>query len=323
MRRGHVAILALVLASCGSPPAPEPVEVKLPGRRGVSFLARGPDRTIWFSRFGTARVGFVREEALFPVEEIRLDDPSCSPAEIVAGPGGRIWIGTWSDTRILSVDAQPPHSVFETDTRSFGKPSHLALGPDGRIWFTEGGRFLGHINPARPLLAEGARQDVDLDLGALASTEETLWIACFLSDALAIVVDGQARRYVGARGCKPILATASPEGAVWFACKGEPLALRVSAGLDLRVVSRPAGSASIVAMTADDRGMLWILREKSASLSRVGPDGSVDDVLPLPVDMKAPSSLVFDHDGNLWVGDREAPRLVRLLPRAATSDPSP
>ena len=110
------------LAHLAAPPTPEAVEVKLQGRRGVSFLARGPDRTIWFSRFGTARVGFFREEALFPVEEIRLDDPSCSPTEIVAGPGGRIWIGTWSDTRILSVDSQPPHTVFDIIGKNPHKP---------------------------------------------------------------------------------------------------------------------------------------------------------------------------------------------------------
>lgn len=257
------------------------------------------------------------------VEEIRLDDPSCSPSEMVASPGGRIWIGTWREARILSVDSRPPHTVFETDTRSFGTTPHLAVGPDGRIWFTEGGRFLGWIDPARPLVAEGTRQNVDLDLGALAATSDTLWIACFGSDRLAIVVNGEVRPYLGVPGCRPNRATASPDGSVWFACKGEPLAVRVSGGHDVRVVPRRVASGSIVALAADGHGALWILREKSRFLSRVTADGSVEDVQPLPEDMQAPSSLVFDHDGNLWVGDREAPRLVRLLTREVLSRPDP
>jgi virginiamycin B lyase len=116
---------------------------------GLTDIAVGPDGNIWFTLRKKSKIGRITplgERTLFSL-------PKTAPKHIAAGPGG-LWFteGYWDAPRgnnrlgLISTAGR----VIQFKVPAKNGTGQLAVGADGRIWFTAGGA-IGWMSPSGEL----------------------------------------------------------------------------------------------------------------------------------------------------------------------------
>src|ERR1700751_5989400 len=89
---GALAAAILFLLAPGSPAAPlgATAEYGLPTSEAQpTGMAPGPDGNLWFSEFGTAKIGRITPSGL--ISEFETPTPESGPSRITLGPDGNMW----------------------------------------------------------------------------------------------------------------------------------------------------------------------------------------------------------------------------------------
>lgn len=105
-------------------------------------IALGSDGNIWF---GT-QSGIARLRHSGAIDEFTLPDVG-GPQDVVAGRDGNLWALGFD--HVARVTTNGGATSFAIPTPSTSSGDHMALGPDGAVWFTNrGANLLGRITPA-------------------------------------------------------------------------------------------------------------------------------------------------------------------------------
>nr|WP_255746852.1 EAL domain-containing protein [Lysobacter sp. CFH 32150] len=193
----------------------------------------------------------------------------------------------------------------------------LAQDPDGFIWVGTQGGLHRYDGQRYRLFRHDPRDPASLPdsyITALAvEGQRALWIGTYSQHVARLdLADGSIRRYPAAQADqqapqKQVLALLAQGGKVWI---GTPAGLErldaVSGGRDvvLRLDPKHTLTAPWQALRAGPDGVVWYAN--GTGLYRIGARGGIERIGPA----QPMRSLLFDHNGRLWVGSADG--LFRL-----------
>jgi virginiamycin B lyase len=206
------------------------------------------------------------------------------PQALVTGPDGNLWFagirnvsGGFTDVLgKVTPRGQVTEYALGTHSGDLGL-SDIAVGSDGNLWFTEGGRTkVGRVTTAG--------QITEFDLPSGSGTPNSI--------------------------------AAGPDGALWFTESAVARIGRITtegsvAEYPLTGVREFWGGG----IAAGPDGALWATLPGGGAIARIGTDGSVTDY-PLPEEAPAgyPNDIVLGPDGALWFGKSMSATLGRIAP---------
>ena len=203
----------------------------------------------------------------------------------------------------------------------------IAAGPDGNLWFTDGGstKAIGRITPAGKITlftmglgTHGAPADITL------GPDGNLWFTETGSPNNAIgrvTPSGKITEFTTGlhAGSAPNTIQPGPDGALWFLDNGAPIGIgRVTTdgtitefgttdGLD--PMSQPND------MTVGPDGNLWFTDQGDPkAIGRVKPDGTIDEFTGPLGPTNFPNELTAGGDGNVWFSDDGTGAIGRVKP---------
>jgi virginiamycin B lyase len=225
------------------------------------------------------------------------------------GPGGRLWFGIdnpWrgDGRRFGDVSSHGKESVFHFRTPA--GPQDSALGPDGRIWFTE---FGGKVAAVR---SDGSYTEFDVGrhtkpIGIAAGDDGNLWIAQSKGNEIGRVsTSGTVTEFpIPGPGSRPV-GIASGPGGMWFTLSWGHRVGIISPTGDIRLFLLPKGYKA-GSITRGPDGNMWFSIDRSGSplyegmqIGRITPDGVITEFdLPTP-EYRVPMFIAPGPDGNVW-----------------------
>jgi virginiamycin B lyase len=270
----------------GDAPGPWSIsELPIPvGVFGAFDLVVGPDgRSVWVSGPDGSRV--VLYPSLDPGTTptvIRLP-PGSAPRGLTFGPGGALFIAE-SGTNIggnaiarLSPNGELKHFFLPAGA---GAPWGIALGPDGKIWFTEvSAGKVGRLDP----------QTGNIDEFPLPTPN---------SQPQGIVLGS--------------------DGALWGTEAAGNRVFRITVAGRVTEYRIPTPNSVPVAIAAGRYGYLWVSELSGGKLLRISRAGRIRE-FPLPAGAR-PYGLVSAPDGNIWFADRGRNRIGLVTPAGRVFD---
>jgi streptogramin lyase len=198
------------------------------------------------------------------------------PVLAVGGPDGRIWV----------TPAEPGAPIFayhwlsnSPANESFANPrpsgvlAGIALGADGRIWFTDlVNNTVGACNP------EG---------GACVD-----WL-------------------VPTAGSEPSRIAAGHDGALWFTERAANKIGRVTTAGVFTEFPVPTAGSQPLGITAGSDGNMWFTEMEGNKIGRITPEGTITE-FPIPTPASGPGCITRGPDGNIWFGERHAGKIGKL-----------
>ena len=251
----------------------------------------GPDGNLWFTESNANRVGRITPDGV--ITEFRLGTGDKQPYGIVAGADGNLWFTERTNARIgvMATDGRLLHEYVAPGIDPL--PSGITVAPNGDVWFTETG------------FGEVVTDDVGrVRPNGIVTTYRLYECACF-----------------------PIGITVGPDGNLWVAEEQGVFDGDVPGTIDRvtpngRRIDRfplptPAGEpAHLPAFLAPGPdGHVWFT-EFAADvhrLGRVAMDGTITE-LPLPGPVTNSVGITTGPDGNLWVTQGDAGRILKVAP---------
>jgi virginiamycin B lyase len=224
------------------------------------------------------------------VEEFPLG-AGTRPTAIVAGPDGNLWFagvqylpgGSFADV-VGKVTPAGKVTELPLDTHSGNLGlGDIAVGPDGNLWFTVGGRpKVGRITTAG-VATEFELPAADAQPGSIvAGSDGNLWFTESANRKVGrITPSGEVTEFAMLDGRSPDHIAAGPDGALWVT---ESLAGRVARiGTDGSQTDFPlpsdAGYPGQIVAGSD--GALWIGKQRGGVLARITTSGEASE-LPVP-----------------------------------------
>jgi virginiamycin B lyase len=305
-------------------------------------IALGSDGNLWVTEgagtFFPSKIGRITPAGALT----DFDLPSgSSPGSIVAGPDRNLWFtesphdanGNSLGYAIGRITTSGVLSQFALPAGNSGFLFGIAAGPDGNIWFCQGGS-IGRLTPG------GGVQEFSLPLnpGTVADAittgpDRNLWVVT--SDTLDVVTPFPSTQLLAITPSGQVLLdatlppalhssiTVGPDGNLWFTADtlGETLSpsdaiFRVRAntgggpaGLDEVSFNTPTPDANAAIITTGPDGNLWFT-DAFSRIGRITPGGTITE-FQAP-DNSEPSGIVTGPDGNLWYVDFEQKQIVRI-----------
>jgi streptogramin lyase len=236
------------------------------------------------------------------VSEVLALGPGATPRGLINGRDGTLWVaidGTNMFQRIT-----PSGEGAGQILLGQARPSGIAIGSDGNVWFTapdpdSGTDYIGMITSLGevttfPVWGTGP--------GALvAGRDGDLWFTAETVDAIVrFDVDGFATGlFPLAPGADPQAIAAAADGNLWFTEPGVNSIGRVTPAGVVSEFSIPTAGAAPSAITAGSDGNVWFTEPGVNSIGRVTPAGVVSE-FSIPTAGAAPSAITAGPDGNLW-----------------------
>jgi len=176
--------------------------------------------------------------------------------------------------------------AFFPSTYGPSQPEQIAVGPDGALWYAEGGSF---IEPEHPSAGTTFRGLVRIT-NASAPTPFPL----------------------KARGVRPFDLTAGPGGALWFTAAGpvDQIGRLTTAGAYTLFDARVPRNHTIGSIVNGPDGNLWYT-VGGGRVGRITRRGLVT-IFRTPSRAIAPGDLAVGSDGNLWMTATRA--IVKIVP---------
>jgi len=148
---------------------------------GVSSLILGPDGNIWFAEANTGKIGKVTPAGVITEYATNIASDRL-PLALAPGPDGNIWFGELglNSHRIGKITPSGVVTAYNTDTPNVIIPedvSHIALGPNNTIWYTQTAQDTASvlsIEPETALAAAVLPGGRSVGLNALATVYATM-----------------------------------------------------------------------------------------------------------------------------------------------------
>jgi streptogramin lyase len=324
-RRAPPLLAALLLfAGCGSAgssgdSAPDsPRDIVLPRGAYPSNLLATPDGSLWISESGEA---VARRLPDGKVRQYRLPGSENSPGDMEVGPDGGIWIAGFEEfiridprTGSIGIGADfGPHPNPEV-----GLPESVAAGPDGAVWFGDGG------NPADLLRVEpdgststwslpGVEGEAFIN-GMVLGPDQAIWLSLGegydggSSRIGRFTPDGDLRLWDLPPHRDPGQIVVGPDHALWFS-EGNNHIGRITTGGKLSEFRlRPGLAVNEVAPGGGDS--LWFTTRKR--VGRISTSGQFETWVVPGADYLY--GIAPAPDGGAWVSDGPGDRVRYFRP---------
>jgi len=225
----------------------------------------------------------------------------------MAGPQSR----TVSRALTITVTGLPSFGEFAVPTAG-SAPGPIALGPDGALWFTEGGPQpkIGRVDttktfteyPVTPLT--GA-----VSFGGIAAGPDgNLWFTCSQSGTSyigRITLAGAVTLFQTATYSSLQAITLGPDGALWFTEGSANKIGRITTGESITEFPVITAGSSPYGITSGPDGALWFTESASAQVGRITATGAITEYSLTSqysgTGKLTPTSIVSGPDGALWL----------------------
>ena len=212
-------------------------------------------------------------------------------------------------------------------------PLGIAAGPDGNLWFTDGGTTsaIGRVTPAGvikeftgPFIGTGKPADITL------GPDGNMWFTTTGSPANAIgkvTPSGQITEFQGGLNpsSAPSAITVGPDGNLWFLDNGVTRAIgRVQPNGTINEFPVPDLNANLEDLTPGPDGNVWFTdRGDTRAIGRVTPSGMITEFPGTLNQLSSqPNGITAGTGGKLWFTDEGTPGAIGTAPASNTSNPT-
>jgi virginiamycin B lyase len=244
------------------------------------------------------------------VEEFPLG-AGTRPEAIVAGPDGNLWFAgvqylpgpTFADV-VGRVTPSGKVTEFQLDTHSANLGlSDIAVGPDGNLWFTVGGRpKVGRITTA------GVATEFELpSAGAspasiVAGSDGNLWFTEWQGGKVGrITPSGEVTEFPLLDGRSSSGIAAGPDGALWITEPLPGIVARIGTDGSETDFPLPDPGGYPGQIVAGSDGALWVGKQRGGVLGRITTAGEASE-LPVPGGRQT-FALSSGPYGDVWYGN--------------------
>lgn len=157
----------------------------VPKGRRPNVVGTGPDGAVWFGSGSTARLGSVSMSGA--VFELDLPAPDQRVLALGTGPGPSIWMAVASGDRAFVGHVTGGGEVALARTEASTPPVALSIGPDGRLWHSDGSASISRRTRGRHVDSA-----VGLPLHATSwaiGADDTMWVVDGRTGALLRISD--------------------------------------------------------------------------------------------------------------------------------------
>jgi streptogramin lyase len=146
-------------------------------------ITTGPDGNLWFVESAFLHTAIARMTTAGVVTEYPLGGSATDqlqPFEIVAGADGNLWFNQPHPSAPQGEIGRitPSGALMLVTLPNGGRPSGVALGPDGNVWFTDSGaNTVGRITPAGVLRQFALPTRSAMPYGIAAGADGRMWFA--------------------------------------------------------------------------------------------------------------------------------------------------
>lgn len=321
---GPLAVLVLLLGGCAGSESSEevasnaPHDIVLPRGAYPSHVLTSRDGSLWISESGEA---VARQLPNGRLRQYRLPGSENSPGDLEEGPDGAIWIAGFEEfIRIdpgngsIGIGASfGPHPNPEV-----GLPEAVATGPDGAVWFGEGGvpPHLLRVEPdgsTSTYALLGVEEEAAIN-GMALGPDRAIWLS--LSEEFGsghgeigrFTPDGRLRLWHLPADHAPRQIVAGPDGALWFAEADHHISRITTDGEISEFTLRPGLAVNDIA--AGDGDSLWFTTKKR--VGRITTSGALKTWLVPGADYLF--GIAPAPGGGAWVSDGPADRVRYFRP---------
>ena len=251
------------------------------------------------------------------------------------GSGGAVlrYVGTIALAGLLAlmVSAGPAAAAPGIVTDEYPVPTPgmnpfmVTAGPDGNLWFTEGGDpvgvtgKIGRITPSGTVTEFPTATSLSYPIGITAGPDGNLWFTEYNSNGKIgkITPDGVITEYqLPTRTSDPIGITAGPDGNLWFTEDsqysefgdyGNKIGKITLAGV-ITEYTIPTAASDPYFITAGPDGNLWFTESSGNKIGKITPAGVITEY-PIPTAASDPRGIVAGANGTLWFTERSGNKI--------------
>jgi streptogramin lyase len=237
---------------------------------------------------------------------------------IATGQDGALWVAEfYSDAnKVARMTTTGQVSEFPMPL-PFTMPQHIVAGPDGALWFTEGGATrIGRITTAGAIteyaIPSGGASGIAVGPdGALWFTER------YVSKVGRVTTTGVVTEYALPVTMEPEPITTGPDGNLWFFDDRASAVVKfTTAGV---ATAYPVAQQDIgMAITTGPDGNLWSTLRNTPGVGRMTTIGAYT-FFPLARG-RIPGDIVRGPDGNLWFPEEPNGVVARLTPAGVLTE---
>jgi len=285
--------------SFGAPAVAQKITAGITPNAGFAQAALGSDQRIWFTEFNANNLAAVTPTGAVTAYGMPA---AMHPKGITAGADGNMWAG--GNGQIVRVAVNGAFTAFPI---AGARIAALAVGPDGNVWFADGGN-----DTVGMITHDGAILAYPMPLGAspsgiAAGIDGNLWVADTNGSILRVTTSGFFTQFTAgiSAGGSPQQIVSGSDGRLYFtepffsATRGDRIG-RISLSGDITELGNLAPNASPDGITTGKDGNLYFSEFGESNIGRVSvPSGAVSQI---PLDVAHGSAIVNGPDGNLWVG---------------------
>jgi virginiamycin B lyase len=212
----------------------------------------------------------------------------------------------------------------------FAGPESITRGPDGNLWFTEGGgNRIGRITPAGVISLFRTDPAAGRPHGITTGPDRNLWFTERTGNVVGrITPAGVITRFpLPVAGSGPTGITAGPDGSLWFTEQAGNRIGRITPGGALTEFAIPTADSQPASIATGPDGNLWFTEAAGNAIGRITPAGVITEFplpLPLPTFNPAlrsePVAIAAGPDGNLWFTEANGGAIGRISVRGAIAE---
>lgn len=293
-----------------------------PGVPAPNGLVAGPDGNLWLTAFdiepyldlpgGTPiHDAIVRMTTSGAFTSFPLPWPGVWPEGIVSGPDGNLWFTEFYGDAVGRITPQgaiadylvPPRPHRWLGSLSGSQPHAIVVGPDGNLWFPDGGNNkVARITPSGKLTEYPIPSHPENPLGSgpdgiAVGPDGALWFTEQMGMRIGrITLDGHVTEFkLPGIGHIPGDIVVGGDGALWFLESNESLIGRITMTGQITefpiphppcympgVVSVSSGDVcNVLSMNRGPDGLIWLSEPWRNALGRVDEQGHIAE-FPLP-----------------------------------------
>lgn len=200
-------------------------------------------------------------------------------------------------------------------------PRWMTAGPDGALWFTEDGGWIGRIDVHGKITEYELPAPKGRPWGIEHGPDGALWFTLVGANKIGrITAAGKVTEYdVPTQNSDPTKIVTGPDGALWFTeARGNKIG-RITTSGEIReyVIPTPKCSPNSIAVGSD--GALWFTETTGNKIGRITTAGTVTEYA-LPKSKSFPLAIAAGSDGALWFTELQGNKIGRITVGGAISE---
>jgi len=288
-------------------------------------IAAGPDGAMWFTNNNSGYIGRITTTGV--ITQYPIPIAGACPQGITGGAAdGNLWFvaacGSSASPggyigRVTTAGAITEYPISNKSSQL----EEITMGPDGNLWFTDGGtNSIGRV--ITPTTSAGAANILLFPMptgsgspggitagpadGKLWITKADTWNATAANPPAFTEVGPKGNTNLGT----PAEITAGPDGALWMT-SNQQIQRVTTAGTFSLVQTLNSLSAAVGIVTGPD-GAMWFTDGGANNIGRITADGKTFNEFPVPTVGANPLWIAPGPDGALWFVEQVGNKIGRV-----------